>query len=167
MRRLFVTLMLLSAVCIGTGYANCDTPPPGTVGEGGGNTGGNNGGNTGGNNTGGNNGSGTGTGTGNDSGLGSIDIDDLISPSGPGGRSLIPTVEAYADAFDSHIEIIFNRELGIATIVVIDADGYAVASTECDTSFIDTAYLPLPSQSGFYTLRISAHEYLGEGHFVL
>lgn len=168
MKRLFSILLLLSALCFDSVYASCDTPPPGSVGEGGGNgdNGGNNGGNTGGNNNGGNNGgSGTGTGTGKE--LGGIEIDDLICPPGPGGRSLIPTVEAYADDFDLSIEIIFNRDLGRVTAAVIDADGCIVSSAECDTSLIDVVYLGMPTRSGLYTLRISAYEYLGEGHFEL
>lgn len=167
MKRLFTTLLLMSSLCIGTVHATCDTPPPGTVGEDKGNNGnGDNGSNNGGNNGSGNNGSGNnGTGTGNE--LGSIDIDDLVCPPGPGGRSLIPTVEAYADSFDSRIEVIFNRCLGTATAIIVDSDGYVVAAAECDTSFVDSLWLDMPTQAGFYTLRITAQEYLGEGYFQL
>lgn len=159
MRRLIIIFVLLSTLCVGTNYASCDTPV-GSVGGGGSNNGGdNNGGNNG--NGGGNGGTGTG------SGLGSIDIDDIVCPPGKGGRSLIPTVEAYADSFDSRIEIIFNRDLGAATAIIIDSQGYAVSSAECDTSLFDAVYLPMPMQPGFYTIRVSAREYLGEGYFEL
>lgn len=158
MKRLFTTLLLLSTLCIGTNYASCDNP------SGTGNNGGS--GSNGGNNGGGNNGGGTGI---NSGGInsGSIDIDDIVCPPGPGGRSLTRTVEAYADSFDAQIEIIFNRDLGTVTAAVIDSDGYVISSTECDTSFIDVVYLSLPTQPGFYTLRINSREYLGEGVFEL
>ena len=82
-------------------------------------------------------------------------------------RSLIPDVEAYADYEAGLIEVYFNKDLGNATIQLLDAMGVVLADQRCHSAWEGFATLPLPADDGAYTLKIFTDFADYVGNFVL
>ena len=82
-------------------------------------------------------------------------------------RSLIPDVEACADYEAGLIEVYFNKDLGNATIQLLDAMGVVLADQRCHSAWEGFATLPLPADDGAYTLKIFTDFADYVGNFVL
>lgn len=79
-------------------------------------------------------------------------------------RSVGPAVSACLDTEAGQIEIVFNASIGNVTICIINEMGQAIQNYNCDTETEWIVFLPAPTCTGHYMLKIdsSAAEYTGE-----
>jgi len=94
--------------------------------------------------------------------LGNISGSSGTGSIGPVSLPLFPDVEAWKG---SVITVKFNRNLGDATVVIYDANGYEVDYVYYDTSFTGKVTLGLPTVAGSYRLHITTANGAKEGYF--
>lgn len=97
-----------------------------------------------------------------------IPINEGKPKPGPVPTSLENTVEARYTAEISLLEVYFNREIGSATISLIDnMTGQTLIAYACDSALEPQIYLNIALDAGFYSLRIIGPDYEGYGDFDL
>ena len=94
-----------------------------------------------------------------------IRIMDVRKGEKPQTRSFINSDDAYARMSENCIELIFNQNLGIVSIIVSGPSG--IESVTCDTASEFFVTIPVSLAPGQYFIEISGSEYEGYGQFEL
>ncbi len=81
-------------------------------------------------------------------------------------RSLLPTCQAYKGG--NQIEVVFNKFIGQATVLILTQAGTVAGTASADTEFENAVYLQSPASQGTYRLYITgSNGYQGEGEFTV
>lgn len=82
-------------------------------------------------------------------------------------RSLSEPVTAYYYTTDYTIEMEFNENVGVVTVVVTDPYGVPVYNFAHDTSIESGCVIFIPRQSGCFNISITGSRYQGSGQLCL
>lgn len=97
-----------------------------------------------------------------------ININDIRRPTGsgtPAPRSVISFVDAWYDAEMSLLEVVFNTEIGEATIHVLNGMNQCIARYDCNTIEESVAWINFHAvENESYTIRIVGKDYEGIGY---
>lgn len=86
----------------------------------------------------------------------------------PQPTSAVDAVEARYLGSESMLELCFNQEIGLVTIVLTDlSTGRPLISYGCNTAYESELYLPLSLGEGSYKLTVVGATYYGLGLFSL
>lgn len=97
-----------------------------------------------------------------------IHINDIRRPAGSGTptpRSVISFADAWYDAEMSLLEVVFNTEIGEATIHVLNGMNQCIARYDCNTIEESVAWINFHAvENESYTIRIVGKDYEGIGY---